>query len=541
MKLNIKMTLITIVIFLITMGISSIITILYFSSNYTNMLLIGLEGLGNNLLSVVDELLEYGLSIINLDGMEKKCADLVRRNNQIASYVFIADKYGKILYHNNTDMMGKILNDTPMSKSLKSKKVFYQQYKINNITYYDLTFPITTSDNNQVGVIRIGSPANIIDKKVYEITFLAFIVFIISSFFFATVIIFTSQSITKPLKMITETASRIAAGEINLKASVKGKGEVGTLANAFNSMTEQLNNKITDSRKLNMILLEIITKAKQIIINLNSTSKEIEVASQEQLSSTSENASSITEVGATLQELSITAKQITGNVGELVLSSEEVVKLLKENEKLLLQTVTQFEEMGLSSASNAAEIAELGKRSAIINEMAEVIKEVANKTNILSINASIEASQSGEAGTRFSVVAAEIRELSKETIDSAKKAELAAKEIQNFLKKIITSAERESQKVIEGVNSSREILDKIESIVSKINNNYTFTQKINVSIKQQESGSIQAAETMRQMAEISRQSAETVRQTLSAVKDIVNLSAELEQMVIKSGHSEALV
>jgi methyl-accepting chemotaxis protein len=285
---------------------------------------------------------------------------------------------------------------------------------------------------------------------------------------------------------------------------------------------------------MNEILREIVTSSKDIVVNLNSSSKEIEAAAQEQTSASNENASGITEVSATLQELTITAKQISTNVGELVFSSEETVKLLKDSEKLLLDTVSQLDDVGAISRNNTTQINELGKRSVLINEMVELIKEVANKTNILSINASIEASRSGEAGAGFSVVAAEIRELSKETIESAKKADIAAKEIKDFLNSIIISSENESGKVLGSGKTVKSVFEKVGNIVSKINNNYSFTQKIDVSIKQQENGSIQASETMRQMAEIARQSAETARQTLSAVKDIVAFSQELEKIVNKA-------
>jgi len=351
----------------------------------------------------------------------------------------------------------------------------------------------------------------------------------------ALFLVLITNYITAPITNLIKTASKIADGDMELLADVnKSRSkEIASLATAFNSMTTQLKNKAEGFKKNNDILTEIIVGVRELIVKLNSSSKEIEAAAQEQTSASNEHASGITEVTATLEELTITAKQITKNVGELVLSSEEVIKLLQESEKQLLLTVNHLEEVGKISANNTSEIGELGKRSTIINEMVEIIKEVANKTNILSINASIEASRSGEAGTGFSVVAAEIRELSKETINSAKNAEKAAKEIQDFLNSIIISSESESNKVIESGKVVKSINEKIENIVAKINNNYSFTQKIDISIKQQETGSRQAADTMKQLAEIARQSAETARQTLNAVKDIVNFSTELDEIVKK--------
>ncbi len=337
----------------------------------------------------------------------------------------------------------------------------------------------------------------------------------------------------RPLKQITQTALRISEGEIDLQAKVAGSREIATLATTFNSMTTQLKNKAAGFRNANTILTEIIAKAKEMIANLNSSSKEIESAAQEQTSGTNEFASGITEVSATLEELTITARQITKNVGELVFASEEAVQNLKQNEGRLMGTVTQLAEVGDISRRNAQEIGELGKRSVLINEMVELIKEIANKTNILSINASIEASRSGEAGSGFAVVAAEIRELSKETISSAKSVEKTAREIQDLLSSIVISSENESKKVVESGQTVKTIHGDVGQVMGKIGSNYSFTQKIDVSIKQQENGSKQAADTMRQMAEISQQSANTARQILQSVKEIVELAASLEKTISK--------
>jgi methyl-accepting chemotaxis protein len=340
-----------------------------------------------------------------------------------------------------------------------------------------------------------------------------------------------ARRLAVPLVDLTTTASMIAGGNMSIEASIAGSKEIASLGKAFNSMTTQLKTRMDGFRRMNETLGEIVSASKGIVVNINSSATEIEAASLEQTSASNEHASGITEVSATLQELSITAKQITNNIGELVYSSEKTITLLKESEKQLLGTLSQLEDAGQISRDNTMQINELGKRSILINEMVELIRNVANKTNILSINASIEASRSGEAGAGFSVVAAEIRELSKETINSAKKAEVAAKEINKFLSSIIASSENESDKVVGSGKSVKAVVENVGSIVSKINDNYGFTQKINMSIKQQENGSVQAAETIRQMAEIARQFAQTARQTLEAVKNIVALSAELESKV----------
>lgn len=369
-----------------------------------------------------------------------------------------------------------------------------------------------------IGAIVLGYSLNSYFEGINKhVRFIALIVFIFLVIALILALLFIN-SIVKHINNLKNYVLKISQGDLSLETvNIKTKDEINILARAFEDMVRSLKG--------------IITKVRDITVNLNSCSKEIEAAAQEQTTAANEHASGITEVSATLEELSITAKQITANAGELIVASEEAIKLLKNGEGQLAQTVKLLEEVGQISKDNSLKIGELGKRSEVINEMVEIIKDVSNKTNMLSINASIEASRAGEAGKGFSVVAAEIRELSKETIASAKKVGEAGREIQNMLNDIIVAAESEANKVISCGLTIKEISTDLERIVEMINDNYNFTQKIDVSIKQQEIGSTQAAETMKQMAEISQQSAETARQTLLAVKDIVNYATELNTTV----------
>jgi len=337
--------------------------------------------------------------------------------------------------------------------------------------------------------------------------------------------------LARQLKKITETAERIANGEVELQATATGQKEIIMLANAFNAMTTELRKKAEMFQVINNTLTQIISEAKDIVVNLNSSSKEIQSAAQTQSNSSLQYASGITELSTTLHELTINAKQITTNVGELTNSSEAMTNLLRGNNVQLLATVSELDDVGRISLQNTTMIGELGKRSVIVNEMAELIKEIANKTNILSINASIEASRSREAASGFSVIAAEIRTLSKETIESAKKAESAAKDIQMLLDTIIEASESESTKIIESCKIARTLFTSNENIMTKITNNFNFTQKIAISLKQQETSSSQTSETIKELADIAKQSAEIARQTLLAVKSIVNLSSALEKVI----------
>jgi len=373
------------------------------------------------------------------------------------------------------------------------------------------------------------------------------------------IIQFISSLITKPLKQVVSIANMISTGDIKqFNLQVRSHDEIAELANSFNQMNNmlmilieqakamsegELNAEILDKelpgdiglafKKMINNLRNVIENVKNGISQLTSATKEFEASSEEQTSAATEQASGITEISATVEELSITAKQIARNTGELLISSQEIMKILNTDQKQLEETVSTLSEMENVSKENSAKINELSTRSKIINEMVSIITEVANKTNLLSLNASIEAARAGEYGRGFSVVSSEIRELSKETIISSKKVNIAANDIQNFIEKIMQGAKEEVLAIQKCVELMKKIFHSIEEVGQQINNNNGFIQKIDVSTKQQENGSKQTAETMKQMSGSARQSSEIARQSMIAIRELVSLSDMLEQTVEK--------
>ena len=280
-------------------------------------------------------------------------------------------------------------------------------------------------------------------------------------------------------------------------------------------------------------LNEILLHLEEGISKLTAAAKELEASSQEQISAATEHASGLTEVSATIEELSVTAKQIAESTEQLVNATKSVVNILSNNKASLETAYDKISYISNLIEQNAQEVMDLNKKSVFIGEMVKIITDVANKTNLLSLNASIEAARAGEVGKGFSVVSAEIRELSKETISSAKKVTAVAEEIKSFIDKIVENSHREVEEIRQSVSHVQEVVQSTNDIMNEMNNNYSFLRKIEISTKQQEVGTQQATETMKQMAEISKQSVEVSNQSLASVKELVELADNLNQIVQK--------
>ncbi len=299
---------------------------------------------------------------------------------------------------------------------------------------------------------------------------------------------------------------------------------------------ESKKNILEDKQRKEGILAslnEILINLEEGIAKLTAASKELEASTQEQISAATEHASGITEVSATIEELSITAKQIAESTEQMVNATKSIVGVLTNNKDTLEKAYEKIAGISKLIEFNAQEIMDLNKKSVFITEMVKIITDVANKTNLLSLNASIEAARAGEVGKGFSVVSAEIRELSKETIASAKKVTTVAEEIKSFIDKIVENSNKEVTEIKESVEKVQEVVNATGLLMNEMNNNYAFLRKIEISTKQQEVGSQQATETMRQMSEVSKQSVEVANQSLNAVKELVDLADHLNTLAQK--------
>lgn len=252
MKLNRKILFITISILTVSMLISSTVLIANFRRNYTEALLTASYGLGQNLNSVVVELLSLGLPLETFTGMDRKCRQLMENNPHI-SYVGITDLTGKVLYNADPGLVGKVFTDAVMKKSVASTVPITQLYhRFDGIDYYDVTIPIRDSSQKGLGVIRIGFPVSVVNSKVMSALSQVFVNFALSFIAIAILInYFMSRYVSRPVISISEHAKKIAGGDYDVKLEVVADDEVSLLADSINQMSCQVKQKTSDLEAVN--------------------------------------------------------------------------------------------------------------------------------------------------------------------------------------------------------------------------------------------------------------------------------------------------
>ncbi len=252
MKLSRKILLITITVLFISLSISSAVLIVSFKKNYTEAILTGTYGIGHSLNTVVAELLSLGLPFESFTGMNRKCRQLLESNSNI-SYVGIADVNGKVLYHSDPALIGRVFSDDVMKRSIASLKPLAQEYKrFDGHHYYDLTIPIIDSANTHLGLIRIGFRTSVVMDKIMSALIQILITFSLSFIVIAVLIYsFISRLISNPVIRISEHARAIAEGDYDIKLAVAANDEVGILADSVNHIAYQVKQKTHDLEAAN--------------------------------------------------------------------------------------------------------------------------------------------------------------------------------------------------------------------------------------------------------------------------------------------------
>jgi PAS domain S-box-containing protein len=250
MKLSRKIMLVTIGVLFVSLLISSVVNILGFRKNYTEALVAGSYGIGQDLNSVVGEMLGLGLPLESMTGMDKKLRQLVQNNPHIA-YAGISDANGTILYHSDAALVGKVFADDAMKKPIDAADPLTQTARrVDGQEYFDLALPILDSGKARVGITRLGFRTEVVSAKVRDAIVQVAVNFTITFLIIALAInALLSQLVSKPVIALSDHARRIADGQFDVVIPVDREDEIGILSGSLNAMAATIKAQLQDLQR----------------------------------------------------------------------------------------------------------------------------------------------------------------------------------------------------------------------------------------------------------------------------------------------------
>lgn len=298
-------------------------------------------------------------------------------------------------------------------------------------------------------------------------------------------VLYTCTALSGPINGLEEVSRAVADGDLTIRAEIESNDKLGQLAEAFNSMIKRLRVlmlQISESSQHLSALSKELTSSSQkssdVMEKIELTSRNVALSTDRQLSSIKEVFDSISQVSAGLNQISVSSQNVT----ELARASADAAN----NGMVRVNAVAEQMKEIDSTISNTAEVIKnLNLKSNEICKIIDIISDITDQTNLLSLNAAIEAAHTGECSKGFSVVADEIKNLSKQCKVSASQIRSLILSIREETKNAVTAISKGTAKVAEGLEKSclvsqvfEEIQQSVENVDTQILEVFSATKQI---------------------------------------------------------------
>ncbi|MFH0735984.1 MAG: methyl-accepting chemotaxis protein [bacterium] len=396
-----------------------------------------------------------------------------------------------------------------------------------------------------------------LDQKRAGSILIIFVVFGIGSMLFSlVVIILLNKTIAKPLNEITIIAKRIGEGNLNVElALVERKDEVGLLLQTFSKMVDGLKEMAASAQKIAYgdLTISIVPQSEkdilgntflQMLNNLRrmmkeiseginliaSSSNEILVATTQVASGSAETAIAINETSTTVEEVRQAAQLSSQKANRVSEGALQVVQVTKDGQKAVDETVKCMYQIQNQMESVANTIVRLSEQTQQIGGIIASVTELAEQSNLLAVNAAIEAAKAGEQGKGFAVVAQEIKSLAKQSKQATVQVRNILNDIQKVTGEAVMATEQTGKAVENGVKQSTKAGESIKTMADSSNKSMDAATQIVASSHQQVIGMEQINLAMNNINQAGTENAASMMQAEKAAKDLNELGQKLKQL-----------
>jgi methyl-accepting chemotaxis protein len=266
-------------------------------------------------------------------------------------------------------------------------------------------------------------------------------------------------------------------------------------------------------------------------VQVNTSVTEIAATAKEQQATASEIAATTTEIGATSKEISATSKELVKTMGEVSTGAEQTATLAGSGQTGLGRMEETMRHIMEAAGAINAKLAVLNEKAGNINQVVTTITKVADQTNLLSLNAAIEAEKAGEYGRGFAVVATEIRRLADQTAVATYDIEQMVKEMQSAVSAGVMGMDKFSEEVRRGVEEVREVGSQLTQIIQNVQALTPRFESVNDGMQAQATGAQQISEALGQLSEAAQQTVESLRQSNLAIEQLNETSRGLKASI----------
>ncbi|EKT4465206.1 methyl-accepting chemotaxis protein [Pseudomonas putida] len=321
------------------------------------------------------------------------------------------------------------------------------------------------------------------------------------------------RAITAPVQRVVHALDKLRSGDLSMRLSLDRKDEFGSIETGFNEMAEALAN--------------LVAQAQRSSVQVTTSVTEIAATSKQQQATATETAATTTEIGATSREIAATSRDLVRTMTEVTSAADQASVLAGSGQQgLARMEETMHQVMGAADLVNA-KLAILNEKASNINQMVVTIVKVADQTNLLSLNAAIEAEKAGEYGRGFAVVATEVRRLADQTAVATYDIEQMVREIQSAVSAGVMGMDKFSEEVRRGMFEVQQVGEQLSQIIHQVQALAPRVLMVNEGMQAQATGAEQINQALAQLSDASTQTVESLRQASFAIDELSQVAAGL--------------
>jgi methyl-accepting chemotaxis protein len=453
-------------------------------------------------------------------------------------YTVLLYKDGTYIYHPDPEnIIKKNINDTEdvsiqeLSKRMLSGKQGVFRFSKGGQKLIAFYQPVPMPNFIMASIVSEDELFAPVKKLVAVMLIAAGLILVLLSF----VILYSVKKLTSPLLSLSEFAGEIAKGNLTGSLKIDQNDEIGMLANSFNDTVAQLRelvNRIIDSScEVNRLTSDLACMSREN----KAATEEVARTMQEIAVGTVKQAENVEEAAFVMQKLNDEAKVTTKQCENMLRASEESKNVSDAGSMAVSDAIGSMEKIAQNNHKNVQESTMLMNRSKEIGKIVEVITSIAGQTNLLALNAAIEAARAGEQGRGFAVVADEVRKLAEQSNGAANQIAKLITGIQEQMTSMYKSMEEGSQEIAQGVKVANRAGDNFQQIEQNTQNISCLINKVASAVHQMGERAEKILSVIEQAAAITEEtsaSTEEVSATTDQQSDKMNNMVEIiEQLV----------
>jgi methyl-accepting chemotaxis protein len=323
-------------------------------------------------------------------------------------------------------------------------------------------------------------------------------------------------TLQRSINQFLTVISQVARGDLTLRAKATND-TLGNVAEALNSMLDNFT--------------QVLERASKAASDVSTSANEILVASEQMASGATQQDQEITNTSSAVEELTVSMKQVSNNAEASAEAARRALEAAEQGNRSVRDTLEGMQRIRAAVQATGKKIKSLGDRSLEISEIINVINDITEQTNLLALNAAIEAARAGEAGRGFAVVADEVRKLAEHSRSATKDIAALIKAIQAETSEAVVVMEEGTKEVEVGARLADQAGKALDAISTVVRQSAELVQEISLASKQQVRGTEGVANAMQIISNITRQTSQGARQTTRTVEHMVKLSEQLNEVL----------